>query len=173
LGWSCGGGLFGLLAQGVDDDAQHLFLGGGLAGPDLELAGALLDEHLDAGDDIEALLTGGADERGVGGVVDQVEDDLGAEFFGGEEQAAVGGTLVAGHADGRGVDDDVEAGRILLAVERFALEDLCAGLAGELGGGFGGAVEDVDLGALLAQTEDGGAAVRAVNGPFSIRTLMN
>ena len=39
------GSRLGLLAQGVDDYAEHLFLRGWLASEDLELAGALLHEH--------------------------------------------------------------------------------------------------------------------------------
>ena len=54
------GGL-AALAQRVQHDAEHLLLGSGLAGPDLELARALLDEHLDAGDDRDALLARHAD----------------------------------------------------------------------------------------------------------------
>ena len=61
--------------------------------------------------------------------------------------------LVAGHADGRGVDDDVEGG----LGERVLLDGLGAGLAGEFLGGFGGAVEDEDFGAAVADAEDGGA----------------
>jgi hypothetical protein len=107
-GGSCGGlgGGLGLLAEGVDDDAQHLLFGGGLAGPDLELARALLHEHLDAGDDWDALLAGETEQRRFEWVVDEVEDELGVEVLGFEDGCA----LDAGHADGRGVDDDVEAG---------------------------------------------------------------
>ena len=64
------------------------------------------------------------------------------------------GALLAGHADGRGVDDDVEGG----LGERFLLDGLGAGLAGEFVRGLGRAVEDEDVGALVAQAEDGGAA---------------
>ncbi len=65
--------------------------------------------------------------------------------------------LLSGHADGGGVDDDVEGG----LGERILLDGLGAGLAGELLRGLGGAVEDEDLGALVAQAEDGGAGCSA------------
>ena len=69
------------LAQGVDDDLQHFFFGSGFACPDFKLAGALLDEHLDACDDLDSELGPGefADQRCVGRVVDQVEDVPGFE----------------------------------------------------------------------------------------------
>ena len=83
VGW--GGGLccgcFGGLAQSVDDDAQHLFFGGGLAGPDFELARALLHEHLDARDDGDVLLAGQAEERRFERVVDEIEDELGVQVL--------------------------------------------------------------------------------------------
>ncbi len=73
----------------MDDDAEHLFLGGGLAGEDLELARALLDEHLDAGDDGDALLAGETEQRGFERVVDEVEDELGVEVLRFEDLSAL------------------------------------------------------------------------------------
>ena len=105
----------------MEDDAQHLFFGGGLAGEDLELARALLHEHLDAGDDGDALLAGHAEQRRFERVVDEVEDQLGVEVLGFEQLRG----LVAGHADGRGVDDDVEGG----LGDGVLLDGLGAGLA--------------------------------------------
>ncbi len=133
----------------MDHDAEHLFLGSGLAGPDLELARALLDEHLDAGDDGDALLAGHAEERGLERVVDEIEDQLGVQVLRVKQRRG----LVAGHADGRGVDDDVEGG----LGDGVLLDGLGSGLAGELLRGFGGAVEDEDLGTLVAEAEDCGA----------------
>ena len=83
-----GGGCFGLLAEGVEDDAEHLLFGGGFAGEDFELARALLHEHLDAGDDGDALLAGHVDERRLQRVVDEVEDEAGVEVLGFEDGAA-------------------------------------------------------------------------------------
>ena len=133
----------------MDDDFEHLVLGCGFAGPDFKLAGSLLDEHFDAGDDGDALGAGELEEGGVDGVVDEVEDELGFEL-GGVDEGLRGD---ARHADGGGVDDDVEGG----FGEGFALDDLGSGLAGEFGGGLRGAVEDGDVCALVAEGEDGGA----------------
>ena len=129
-----GCGRLRLLTQGVDDDAEHLFLRSRFAGPDFELACALLNEHLDAGNDGNALLPRHADERCIGWVVNQVEDDFRLQFVGREDLRA----FIASHADRRRIDDDVEAGGIGLLVEGLALEDLGAGLFGELGRSLGG-----------------------------------
>jgi hypothetical protein len=133
----------------VDDDAQHLFFGGGFAGEDFELARALLDEHLDAGDDGDALLAGHAEQRGFERVVDQIEDELGVEVFRFEKLRG----FDSRHADGRCGDDGVEGG----FRDGVFLDGLRAGLAGEFLCGLGGAVEDKDFGPFVAQTEDGGA----------------
>ena len=111
-------------------------------------------KHLDPGDDGNAELAGGADERRVGWVIDEVEDQLGPNLLGPQDLSSG----VAAHADRRGVDDDVEAGGVRLLREVLVLEDLGTGLLGELGGGLRSAVEDVDLGTLVAQPEHGGAA---------------
>ena len=124
-----GGGGFGLLAERVEDDAEHLFFWRRLAGEDFELARALLHEHLDAGDDGDGLLARHADERRFQRVVDEVEDELGVEVLGFED----GGRLVAGHAYGSGVDDDVEGG----LGDGVLLDGLGAGLAGEFLRGLG------------------------------------
>jgi hypothetical protein len=97
----------------------------------------------------DPLLAGEVDERCLERVVDEVEDEAGVEVLGFED----GRGLVAGHADGGGVDDDVEGG----LGEGVLLDGLGAGLAGELLRGLGGAVEDEDFGAAVAQAEDGGA----------------
>ncbi len=137
----------------MDDDSQHLFFGSWLSGPDLELTGALLNEHLDAGDDGNVLLTGETEERGFEWVIDQIEDQLGVEVLGFEQRRA----LDAGHADGGRVDDDVEQ----RLGECVLLDGLRAGLLGELLAGFGGAVEDEDIRSFVAKTEDCGSCSAA------------
>jgi len=137
----------------VDDYAEHFFFGGGFAGPDFELAGSLVDEHFDAGDDGEAFFAGHADQRRVDGVVDQVEDEAGVELLRFEER----GGLDALHADGRCINDDVEIGfGDLLAANDFRL-----GLAGEFFRGVGGAVPDENFGTFFDQAEDGCASCSA------------
>ena len=90
-------------------------------------------------------------QRRLERVVDQVEDQLGVEVL---RLRGAGGALLPAMPIGRGVDDDVE----VRLGERVLLDGLGAGLAGELLRGLGGAVEDEDLGALVAQAEDGGAS---------------
>jgi len=53
-----GHGAAGAFLQGEQDHAQHLVEGSRLARPDLELAGGLMDEHLDPGDDLGSALPG-------------------------------------------------------------------------------------------------------------------
>ena len=146
--WRRGGGL-GLLTQGVDDHAQHLFFGSGFAGENLELACTLLDEHFDAGDDRNTFLARETEQRGFEWVVDQVEDKFGVEVFGFENLVA----LDAGHADGGRVDDGVEGG----LGDCVLLDGLGAGLTGQFLCSFASAIEDEDLSTFIPQAEDGGA----------------
>ena len=46
------------LLQGEEDDPQHLVPGGRFASPDFELAGCLVDEHLNARNDLRAPFLG-------------------------------------------------------------------------------------------------------------------
>ena len=75
--WLAGG--FRCLAEGMDDDLEHLFFGRGFPGPDLKLTGTLLDEHLYACDDGDTLAAGELEQWGIDGVVDEVEDEFGLE----------------------------------------------------------------------------------------------
>src|SRR5712692_10857731 len=53
---------------------QHVVLGGGLARPDFELPGGLVDEHFDARDDLRAALFGELQQASFAGIVNHVED---------------------------------------------------------------------------------------------------
>ena len=80
---------------------KHFLFGGRFAGPDFELAGALLDEHFYAGDGGDRELASEFEQRRVDGIVDAIE-----EIFCFEAGFEVGfgydlGGLVAGHADQR------------------------------------------------------------------------
>ena len=111
-------------AQFQLDHALHLGLGGRFAGPKLELARALLDEHLQAGDDRNAARLGQLEQRRLQRVVDHVEDQTGVEFILCDGQRRLG----AGHAAGRGVDEHIKAAfGELLALERVGLGLLAQG----------------------------------------------
>ena len=70
-----------LLAQLMDDDPQHLFLGGRLARPNLELPRTLVDEHLDARDHRNSFFPRRPDQRRIDRVIDQVEDQPGIDLI--------------------------------------------------------------------------------------------
>ena len=50
----CGRCAAGAFLLGQQHNAQHLVEGGGLAGPDFELAGGLVDEHFNTRDDLRS-----------------------------------------------------------------------------------------------------------------------
>jgi len=104
----------------VNDDAKHLLFRSGFAGPDFKLAGALVDEHLDTGDDGNVLFAGHAQQRRVDRVIDHIEDEARVDFFRFENVVR----LYPVHADRRCVQNDVE----LRFSELFALEGFGLGL---------------------------------------------
>src|SRR5215467_11693405 len=70
------GGSVSAGTQSLDGGSLHDGARGGCAGPDLELAGGLFEKHLEAGDDLQALLGGAADQRCFDRVIDHVEDQV-------------------------------------------------------------------------------------------------
>jgi hypothetical protein len=63
-----------IFVEREEDDTEHLGFGGGLAGPDLELARALVDEHLHPLNDVRAAFAGNLQQGCIEGVVDEIED---------------------------------------------------------------------------------------------------
>ena len=81
--WCRGGGMASVgFIEGEEDYAEHFGFWGWLAGPELKLARALLDEHFHALDGVEAALAGDLQERRVEGIIDQIEDQAGLPFLG-------------------------------------------------------------------------------------------
>jgi len=163
LMWCRAGDLSGLagVAAGLSllerekHDALHLGRGRGFAGPELELARALLNEHLDALDDGDAAEAGLLEEGGIEGVVDEFEDQLRLPLtvF---EREWMG---MAGHAAGGAVDEGVEFdGRDLIPGD-----GLDAGFGGQGFGFRGVAAPEMDFRALVGKGIDGraGCAARA------------
>src|SRR5882724_5121364 len=142
-------GCFAALTQGMDNDTEHLVLRSGFAGPDLELAGSLLNEHLHTEDDGNVFGACKANERRLDRVIDKIEEEAAVELFLGNRS----GDLLICHAIGSGVDDDIETS----LGELVATLDLGPGLPGELLGLLRSTVEDRDVGALVLKAKDGGA----------------
>src|SRR5579863_998846 len=164
----CSGGS-GAFAQFVLYDAHHFGFGCGFAGPDFELARALLYEHFKSADDRNAARFCQLEQRGLKRVVDHVENEAGIQFVFGEGERL----LCSRHAQGGGVDNDIEAllGQQLM-LERFRL---C--LTGESDSVFVGAVDDQDFSAVLDQAEDGGTGGAAGSedsdaGAFYLKTSL-
>src|SRR5208283_2976517 len=101
-----------------------------------------------AGDDLRASLLCQFQQPGFDGIVNHVEDVAGVDFL-----FLQGSFASIAHADGGGVDDDVEG--VLLEVG--ALDGSGVGSPGELLRRSGAAVQDVDFGSAFFEAEDGGA----------------
>ena len=145
LGGLTGGGAF---VEGQRHDPQHVVPGRGLAGPDLELARRLVDEHLDARDHFRAALFRHLHQPRFRGIVNHVEHITRVDLIFVQWRLA----RVA-HAHRSGVDDDIESE--LFQVGAFGGPR--PGLAGQLLRRAGGAIQDVNFGSALLEPEDGGA----------------
>src|SRR5207302_9846112 len=135
-----------LLAQRMYDHTQHLLLRRGFAREYLELARALLHKHLNARNNRNALLASHAKQRRLQRVVDQIEHKLRIQVFGFKHLRR----LDSRHPDRRRVDNDVE----LRLGNSIFLDRLRARLPSKLLRGLRCAIEDKDLCALIAQTEN-------------------
>jgi len=95
--------------QPLFHDLSHQFCWCGFSGPSLKLPSGLTDKHLHTRDGLCALGARVAEELGLDGVVDAVEDEVvGGELRGG---VAEGGFIDNGvHADTGGIEVDVAAG---------------------------------------------------------------
>src|SRR6202451_3456496 len=91
------------LLQSEKNDPQHFIPGGGLAGPDFELAGGLVDEHFHARDDLRAALFGPLQPPGFTWVVHHVQHIPRIDLFFLERSL-----LRISHAHGSSVDDHIE-----------------------------------------------------------------
>ena len=126
---------------------------GGFAGPDLELAHGLFDEHFEAGNHRLALLAGAAHQHGFERVVDHVEHHFAGDVA--VEEALV---HVGEHAERRGVHHGVElTPGELLAAERFGAADF-----GERAHAVGIAAHQRDVGAGIGKRESRAARRSAV-----------
>src|SRR5208283_2917204 len=138
------GRLVRALLQGEKNHAQHFVPRCRFAGPDFELAGRLMDEHLDAGDDLRAAFLGQFQEPGFGRIVNHVKYIAGIDLFFLQRRVAR-----ISHANGSGVDDHIE-GQLL---QIGALHDASMGLVRQFPGWGRTAVEDVNFRAPLFETE--------------------
>src|ERR1017187_601760 len=151
------------LAQRQLDDAQHLCFRRGFAGPDLELARALLHKHFQPTDYREAAGFRQLEQRSVQRVVDHVEDqaDVQLILLNGQQ------LLDARHAARRGVDERVE----LVLRQQLLLRRLGMRLARQRHRRIMCAVDDKDLCSLLNQAEDSSARRSACAQNYDARTL--
>ncbi len=114
-----GHGAVGALLQGEKNHAQHLVPRRRLAGPDFELAGGLMGEHLDARNDLSAPLLAQLQEAGLGGIVNHIKDIAGIDLVLLQRSLAS-----VAHPNRGGIDDDIECQFLQIG----ALDDARPGL---------------------------------------------
>src|SRR5215467_9518120 len=126
--------LFGLFLQSQKHDAQHLVEGSGLSGPDLELPGCLMNEHLNPRNDLRPTFLGQFQQPCFGGIVDHIKDIARIDFF-----LLQGRFTGISHAHRRRIDNHVKSQ--LLQIR--PLYDPRSGLMRQLLGRSQTAVEDI------------------------------
>src|SRR5450631_290102 len=144
----CGRRAVGTLLQGEKNHAQHLVPGGGFAGPDFELAGCLMGEHFNSGDDLRAPFLGQLQETSFPRIVNHIKYIAGIDL--GLLQGCFAGIA---HPNRGGVNDDVESQLLQIC----ALNEAGPRLVGEFLGGSGSAIQNINFRPSFFEAKNGRA----------------